>query len=90
MNESQSTAEVPTPHHHIAINNSINSISSIVRQLNALKDRLTGEPNKPCGADVAKSSEPSFIDVLNHTPDNIHAECNEAGRIIQEIQEMLF
>jgi len=76
--------------HHIAIHNSIGNIHSIVRQLRILKNKLNNDSQPECGEDVVKAPEPSFMEVLNHTPDNIIAECNEAHQILAEIEDMLF
>jgi len=87
----QETANTPCNQpNHIAIHNSIDNIRLLVSQLRALKNRLTGAPSEPCGEDVNNASEPSFIDVLNHAPDNIITECNEASQILDEIKGMLF
>lgn len=86
-NEPCNTASQPS--HHIRIDNSVGNIRSVVIQIKALKARLNNEPQVGC-EDVNKASEPSFIDVLTNTPDNIITECNTANQILSEIEEMLF
>lgn len=86
-------AQCKPSQHHIAIYESIDSIRSVIHQLNNLRDRITGDfYNKAdeIAQEKDKPPTPSFINVLNQTPDQIRAECNEADRIIQEIREMLF
>ena len=75
--------------HHIAIYNSIDNVRSVAHQIRELKARLNNEPSGGCDEKV-EVSEPSFIEVLTNTPDNIIAECNAANQILSEIEEMLF
>lgn len=87
----QETACAPRPNpNHIDIHDSINNIRTVVRQLNAFKNRLKGEEQPPLGEKETKASEPSFIEVLNATAGTVRSECDQANQILAEIQDMLF
>lgn len=73
---------------HIDIDNAVDYLERLVARISLLRDRISG--NNQLDEPAAEKTMPSLSNVLNTSANSIRNNCDNAYKILEEIEELLF